>query len=156
LTLPVSTLLVALIALVGNRIIAVLAGLWFRVPTSVLLTLLIAIDLIQIPIYYWLYENGTGVLSRLPSGIGRWFQRDMSTTYMGRWTAHLGGLGVMCVAALPTFGGGMWTATFLAYGLKIRKPAGYAWMILGSVVSYAAIYWVCGTLVAAIRYFYGH
>ncbi len=150
-----AALLVAVIALIGNRIVAVFVGVWLHLPTQLLLPLLISLDLIQIPLYYWLYENSATVLARLPSRVGRWFARDRTSSFMGRWTSSLGGLGVMIVAALPTFGGGIWTATFLAYGLKMRKGIGYAWMTLGSVASYAAIYWICGTLVSAIRYFGG-
>jgi hypothetical protein len=59
----------------------------------------------------------------------------------------------MMVAALPTFGGGMWSATFLAYGLGLKRSSSYVWMILGSALSYATLYWVLDALIRTIHYF---
>jgi uncharacterized membrane protein len=152
-SLPLATLIVALVAIVGNRIFAVLAGLWLRVPGAGLLTLLLVLDVVQIPFYYWLYENGSAALERLPASLRGWFSKDWSGSFLGKWTASLGGLGVMMVAAMPTLGGGMWSATFLAYGLGLRKRFGYLWMMLGSAVSYFSIYWILDTIFTTVRYF---
>ena len=52
--------------------------------------------------------------------------KDWSKSLLGKWAAPLGGFGVMLVAAMPTLGGGMWTATFVAYGLRLERRAAYA------------------------------
>jgi hypothetical protein len=107
----------------------------------------------QIPLFFWLYKNGAGFFKRLPPPWRSFFNTDLSGSRLGRWASPLGGLGIMLVAALPTFGGGMWSAVFIAYGLNLRRRASYIWMTLGSTLSYLSIYWVLATLIGAIRYF---
>jgi len=153
LSLPLATLIAALVAVFSNRIFAVLVGLWFRVPGSLLLGILIGIDIVQIPLYYILYERGSSLIERLPSPLCGWLKRDWSVSGLGRWASHLGGLGVMTVAALPTFGGGIWSAVFIAYHLGLNRAASYVWLILGSLLSYFSLYWVLDTLVMTVRYF---
>jgi uncharacterized membrane protein len=146
--------IVTLLAIFTNRILAVGAGLWFRVPDLLLLTLLLVLDFIQMPFFFRLYEQGSSTLARLPSPLRKYFQRDWSGSYLGKWTAHFGGVGVMLVAAMPTFGGGIWSGTFLAYGLGLKRRASYTWLILGSLFSYLALYWILDTLIRTFRYFW--
>lgn len=145
----------ALTSIISNRIFAVGVGLWLRVPALLMLTLLILLDIVQIPFFYRLYEQGSTLMQRMPSFARKLFDRDWSVTTMGRWASPLGGLGVMMVAAFPTLGGGMWSATFLAYGLGLRRRVGYIWMITGSLLSYLILYWILETIVLAVRYFGG-
>jgi uncharacterized membrane protein len=153
LTLSYAIAAVAAAALFGNRIVAAAVGVWFRVPPAGLLTELILLDVIQIPFFYWLYDNSEWVLAKLPERVARFFKRDPETRAIGRWTARLGHVGVGLLAALPTLGGGMWSAVFLAYGLKLNRRVSYLSLILGSALSYFAIYWIVDTLIAAVRYF---
>ena len=144
--------IVVLVALVGNRLLSILIGLLLHVPALWLLPSLYLLDMIQIPFFYWLYENGSAIAVHLPNPFRKWLSRDWSIGYLGRWAAPLGGFGIMVVAALPAFGGGMWSAVFLAYGLHLRKSWSYVWMALGSLVSYLSIFWVMDTLVRTLRY----
>jgi uncharacterized membrane protein len=152
LSLPVAFLLVALGSILGNRIIAIGLGLWFHLPPGPMLGILILLDLLQIPMYYWLYEHSHQVLARLPSRIGQWFERMLAVRPRAGWTQSLGGFGVMLIAALPSFGGGMWSAIFLAYGLKLRRSASYVWLMLGSFSGYLLVYWVCDTIARTLRF----
>jgi hypothetical protein len=152
LNLPLAVPLVALVSILANRILAVGVGLWFRVPTGLLLGMLITLDVIQIPFFYRLYEHGFSLLDGIPA-LQKIVKRDWSVTTLGKLAMPLGGLGVMLVAALPTFGGGMWSATFLACGLRLGRRAGYAWMIFGSLVSYLSLFWVLDALIRTVRYF---
>lgn len=151
-SLPLATSFVVLASIVSNRILALGLGLWFQVPAVLLLGILFAIDIVQIPFFYRIYEHGSPLFDRVPV-INRLLHKDWSTSAVDRWAAHLGGFGVMLVAALPTFGGGMWSATFLAYGLGLPRRAGYGWMILGSALSYGTLYWVLDALVRTARFF---
>ena len=151
-SLPLATSLTALAAIFTNRILAVGIGLWFGVPAALLLGLLLLLDIAQIPFYYRMYEHGSSLLDKIPmlNGLAR---RDWSQSTLGKWAMPLGGVGVMLVAALPTFGGGIWSSTFLAYGLRLKRRAGYSWIILGSLLSYFTLYWILNTLILTIRYF---
>jgi len=152
LSLTTTILFVLLAAVFGNRILAVMIGLWYKVPVVGLLSMLICVDLIQIPLFYALCEAGHSRAHRLPVFIRSWVDRERPVR---PWVASLGGFGVMILAALPTFGGGMLPAIVVAYGLKIPKRLGYAWLSLGSLTSYATLYLVLGTLIDAIHYFRG-
>jgi uncharacterized membrane protein len=146
-------LAVTVAALIGNRILSVLVGLFLRVPADGLLPLVVALDWIQIPFFYWVYENGSTVVSRLPAPARLWLSKDWTASPLGRWTNSLGGAGVLLVAMLPTFGGGMWSAVFLAYGLRLRRSWSYFLMATGSLISYLCLFWVLDTLVRTVRYF---
>jgi uncharacterized membrane protein len=152
LSLPLAASTVVLVSILANRILAIVIGLWFQVPVTLLLGLLLLIDIIQIPFYYRLYEHGSSLLERVPA-VNKFLRRDWSVSSLGQWAKPLGGFGVMMVAAMPTFGGGMWSATFIAYGLGLKRRAGYAWMILGSALSYFTLYWILDMLVRTCRYF---
>jgi hypothetical protein len=144
---------VVAVSLFGNRIFSLLTGLILRVPATWLLPTVYAVDIIQIPFYYWIYENGAAFLNRLPMRIRGWFSRAANRSPLGKWTNSLGGAGVFAVATLPSFGGGIWSAVFLAYGLRLKRSLSYLLIGAGSLVSYLVLYWVLDTLVRAVRYF---
>ena len=144
---------VILVALVGNRIFSLLAGLILRVPASILLPTVLIVDLLQIPMFYWLYEHGSVLITKLPPSMQAWFEKGKGSNPLGRWTSSIGGFGVFIMAALPTFGGGMWSAVFLAYSLNLKRTWSYLIISLGSLVSYLSLYWVLDTLVRTVRYF---
>ena len=58
------------------------------------------------------------------------------------------------IAALPTFGGGIWSSTFIAYGLGFKKRTGFALITLGSILSYFTLYGIMDTLLRTYRYFF--
>jgi uncharacterized membrane protein len=152
LNLPLAVCLVVLAATITNRIIAMGIGLWFQVPAGLLFLMLLFIDVIQIPFFYRIYEHGSTLLDDVPLLRGLTRRGGMASS-LSKWARHLGGIGVMLVAALPSFGGGMWSATFLAYGMGLKRRDGYAWLILGSALSYGILYFVLDTLIRTARYF---
>lgn len=151
-SLPLATAAVALVSILANRILAVGLGLWLHIPAALMLCLLISLDIVQIPFFYRLSEHGFSFLDGIPAA-KNFFNRDWSSTRLARWMMPLGGPGVMLVSAMPTFGGGIWLASFFACALRMDRRAGYAWIILGSVLSYGALYWILTTLVQTVRYF---
>ena len=122
-------------------------------PPIGLLAMLIALDIVQIPMFYWLYENSHKVLTKLPARVARFFEKSHTPAALSRWTSSLGGFGVMVLAAMPTLGGGMWSGIFLAYGMQLDRRISYAWLTLGSAVSYLALYWITDGVISTIRYF---
>ena len=152
--LSLNLLLVTLLLIFTNRIFAVAAGLWLRIPDVLLLGVLLFLDVIQIPFFFRLYEHGFSFLGRMPGSLQRLFKHDWSGSYLNKWAAHLGGFGVMLVAAMPTLGGGIWSGTFLAYGLRLQRRTSYAYLISGTVFSYMALYWIFDTLIRTFRYFW--
>jgi uncharacterized membrane protein len=151
-SLQLALVLVVLISMVGNRVLSLAAGLVLRVPTVVLLPVVYVMDLVQIPLFYWLYERGTSLFDRLPARLRDWFgAKESNAPKVQGWMSRLGGLGVFVVASLPSFGGGMWSAVFLAYGLKLRKTVSYALMATGSLFGYLGLYWVLENISKTLR-----
>jgi hypothetical protein len=144
---------VVAVSIVGNRIFSILAGLILRIPPIELISTLYVVDLVQIPFFYWLYENSATVLARLPEPLRRWYSKDWSITVLGRWTHSLGSAGVFLVAAMPMLGGGMWSSVFLAYGLRLRKSWSYGLIASASLMSYLTLFYILDTLVRTVRYF---
>jgi hypothetical protein len=126
-------------ALIGNRIMALLVGFWLKVPAVWLLFVLITIDAAQIPFYYWLYSQGAKGVERLPKLLHRFF-RTVSDTALFRWLSMSGKWRVMMISALPAFGGGIWTATLVAYNTGLPRRSGALWMVVGSAVSYVLLW----------------
>jgi len=152
LSLPLAAAIVALASLVANRILAVAAGIWLHVPPVLLLGMLLAMDAIQIPFFYGLCDHGYAFLDAIP-GVKKFLQQDWSDTRLARWTMPLGGPGVMLVSAMPTFGGGIWLAVFFAFALQLDRRASYAWILMGSILSYAGLFWVLDVLIRTFRFF---
>ena len=140
------------VSVLGNRLFSLLAGLVLKIPPTMLLPTLYAVDVVQIPFYYWVYESGSTLVNYFPARLRSWFGTG-SRSAAGRWTASLGGLGVFVVATLPTFGGGMWSAVFLAYGLRLRKTWSYLLLASGSLLSYICLYWILSSVIQTVRYF---
>src|SRR5262249_565795 len=126
-------------------------GVWLRVPTAWLLGLVYPMDLVQIPLFFWLYEHGSRFIDKLPFRMPEWLKRRADRP--SGWLASLGGFGIMCLAALPTFGGGMWSAIYLAHRLRLSKGQSTFWLAAGSFLSFAGLYWIISALASAIRYF---
>jgi uncharacterized membrane protein len=139
LNLTLATLAVISSALIGNRIVALLVGFWLKVPTVWLLFVLITIDAAQIPFYYWLYGQGAKGLDRLPKILHRFFN-TVSDTAVVRWLSASGKWRVMIISALPAFGGGIWTATLVAYNAGLSRRSGTLSMLAGSVMSYLLLW----------------
>jgi hypothetical protein len=140
LTVALATFAVISSAIIGNRILALLVGFCLKVPSALLLSVLVAMDAIQIPLYYWLYRQGAKGIDRLPERLRGFFRHDWSGTAVGGWFLNGKPWRVMAVAALPAFGGGIWTATLMAYNLKLSRRAGAAWMMAGSALSYFVLW----------------
>jgi len=139
-------------AVLGNRMLALMAGFWLKVPTFILLGVLLALDAVQIPMYYWLYGKGERLLRRLPARFQKSMDKDWSATPFGRWVLSVRGVGVMVIAALPTFGGGMWTAALLSYSSGLSRRTGAVWMMMGSLLSYATLWWIGVGLISAAKH----
>jgi uncharacterized membrane protein len=139
LSLTLATLAVVSSALIGNRIVALLVGFWLKLPTAWLLFVLIMIDAVQIPFYYWLYSQGAKELERLPKLMHRFFHK-VSQTPLARWLYTSGKWRVMLISALPAFGGGIWTATLVAYNTGLPRRSGALWVLMGSALSYLLLW----------------
>jgi uncharacterized membrane protein len=119
-----------------SRAVSIPAALALHLRISIVFLAVFGLDLLQIPLFFRLYEKGVPkipllnvLMKRLPT------KEHFENSKLGKLAQSLGGIGVMLVAALPTFGGGMWTAVLFAHILKLNRKQSYILLAIGSFVS---------------------
>lgn len=123
-----------------HRLVALPALLAIRFSKATAFFIVFGIDVIQIPIFFYLYRRAEDALRR-----GRPVRRLQPTrerierTPFGRFALSIGEMGVVFLSALPLYGGGMWSAVLLAYLLRMPRPRAVAYCLLGSFVGCWAI-----------------
>ena len=120
---------------VGSRIVFVPAGMALGIGKYVILVIVFFLDLIQIPFYFYIYEKGaskikflSAILEKLPK------KEDMERSGLLKFAKSLGSFGVVFVAAMPAFGGGMWTAVFISFLLGIERKKSIILLAIGSLI----------------------
>lgn len=103
----------------------------------------LAIDLVQIPIFYFIYETTTHLIrplaklrARLVASEGR-----LESSRFVRMVRAFGNIGVMVVTAWPFGLGGMWSGVLLAHAFRLNRRAGYVLLSIGSIVGCALFVW---------------
>ena len=120
---------------VGGRPVAILTASLFRLNLLLFFPLVIFMDTVQIPCFYYLYEH-TFTSARLQRLSG-YFQRKGKVAKERRFFQRLqafGHVGVLLLTMLPMKGGGMWSGVFLAHIIGVPKKKSYALLMSGSVL----------------------
>lgn len=117
----------------GSRVLFIPAGITMGIGKYVIFCLVFCLDMLQIPLYFYLYEKGTSrirflnfLYSRMPT------KQKLESSRLMRFAESLGSFGVVLVAAMPAFGGGMWTSVLMAYLLGIERKRSILLLALGS------------------------
>ncbi|OIO02817.1 hypothetical protein COY52_11930 [Candidatus Desantisbacteria bacterium CG_4_10_14_0_8_um_filter_48_22] len=128
-------LLFFLLYVVGSRILFIPAGISLGMGKYVVLSVVFIFDILQIPLYFYIYDKGTSrikflsfLYSKMPS------KERMLNSPLLKFAERLGAFGVVFVAAMPAFGGGMWTSILMAYFLKIDRRKSVLLLALGSLI----------------------
>ncbi|MCU0578584.1 MAG: small multi-drug export protein [Desulfobacterota bacterium] len=119
--------------ILGGRPAALLSAQWLGQDLFFFLPLVVALDTLQIPLFYRVYEGMIRFpgLARLKTRLEK--RRDgarLSRSWQF-WSAWKGG-GVFLITALPVKGGGMWSGVLMAFSLQIPKQVSYPLLIGGS------------------------
>ena len=121
--------------ILGSRIIFIPAGMAMGIGKHAILAIVFALDLVQIPIFYYIYEKGTEKIkilnflySKLPT------KESVNSSGLMKFAKSLGGFGIVLIAAMPAFGGGMWTSVLVAHLLKLEKKLSIFLLALGSLL----------------------
>ena len=120
---------------VGGRPVAILTAIFFRLNLLFFFPLVIFMDILQVPCFYYLYEH-TFTSERLQKLSG-YFQRKGEVAKDRRFFQRfrtLGNVGVVGLTMLPVKGGGMWSAVFLAHLTGMPKKTSYPLLIAGSLL----------------------
>ncbi|MDI6782830.1 MAG: small multi-drug export protein [bacterium] len=119
-----------------SRAVSIPAALALHIPTIIVFLAIFGLDLLQIPLFFRLYEKGFTkipslniLMKRLPT------EEKFEKSKLRKFAQSLGGTGVLFIAATPTFGGGMWTAVLFAHFLKLSRKQSYILLAAGSFIS---------------------
>ena len=119
----------------GGRPVAILTASLFRLNLLLFFPLVIFMDTVQIPCFYYLYEH-TFTSARLQRLSG-YFQRKGKVAKERRFFQRLqafGHVGVLLLTMLPMKGGGMWSGVFLAHIIGVPKKKSYTLLMSGSIL----------------------
>jgi uncharacterized membrane protein len=120
---------------VGGRPVAILTASLFRLNLLLFFPLVIFMDTVQVPCFYYLYEH-TFTSARLQRLSG-YFQRKGKVAKERRVFQRLqayGHVGVLLLTMLPMKGGGMWSGVFLAHIIGVPKKKSYTLLMSGSIL----------------------
>jgi uncharacterized membrane protein len=120
---------------VGGRPVAILTASLFRLNLLLFFPLVIFMDTVQVPCFYYLYEH-TFTSARLQRLSG-YFQRKGKVAKERRFFQRLqafGHVGILLLTMLPMKGGGMWSGVFLAHIIGVPKKKSYTLLMSGSIL----------------------
>ncbi|MFH1259269.1 MAG: small multi-drug export protein [Elusimicrobiota bacterium] len=128
-------LALAVIHTLFSRLVSIPTGMLMFGDWSVVVVLVFLMDLVQIPLLYYLYEQHKkiGFLARfLEKLYSKLEQLQKKTLFQKSLRFHE--WGVILLTAMPTFGGGMWSGVLLTHLLKINRQKSYFLVSLGSIL----------------------
>ncbi|MBE9534780.1 MAG: small multi-drug export protein [Proteobacteria bacterium] len=120
---------------VGGRPVAILTASLFRLNLLLFFPLVVFMDTVQVPCFYYLYEH-TFTSARLQRLSG-YFQRKGKVAKERRFFQRLqafGDAGILMLTMLPMKGGGMWSGVFLAHIIGVPKKKSYTLLMSGSIL----------------------
>lgn len=120
---------------VGGRPVAILTASLFRLNLLLFFPLVVFMDTVQVPCFYYLYEH-TFTSARLQRLSG-YFQRKGKVAKERRFFQKLqafGDAGILMLTMLPMKGGGMWSGVFLAHIIGVPKKKSYTLLMSGSIL----------------------
>lgn len=128
-------LIFSFLYIVGSRVVFIPAGMALGIGKYVVLVIVFLLDILQIPFYFFIYEKGAtkikflaALYSKLPT------KEQMERSGLLKFARSLGSFGVVLTAAMPAFGGGMWTAVLISYLLNIDRKKSIILLAIGSLI----------------------
>lgn len=132
---PVSYGLFLLLYIFGSRIVFIPAGMALGMGKYVILFTVFLLDVLQIPLYFYIYEKGTSKIKFLSYLFSKLPSKEKVENYRFlKFARSLGGFGVVLVAAMPSFGGGMWSSVLLSFLLGLDRKKSILLLALGSLL----------------------
>lgn len=119
---------------VSNRLVAIPGGIYLGLPSFAVATATFALDVAQIAIYDWIFHHGGRMLRAM-----RGLHATEEKISHAHWLTKYGHAGVGILSAIPTFGGGIWSAVLLARHFRMKPAEKYAWIAAGSFAGVLAV-----------------
>ena len=119
-----------------SRILSIPVALAFKFPRFIVFLMVFILDVLQIPMFYHIYDKGiphVPLLGRLLDMLPT--KEKVENSALGKKAQQFGSLGLIIISAIPTFGGGIWSAVLIAHMLRLRYSRSFIYIAIGSLVS---------------------
>lgn len=140
--------------IVGGRPVAVLSAHFLGYKASFVLPVVVLLDTLQIPMFYFLYGtlSNSALLQKLHERTLH-KEKRLHGSKLFRWLQVMGAPGVVTITMLPLKGCGMWSGVLLSKILRFPKPTGYGLLILGSIFGCAFLLGLAEFILKLFNYF---
>lgn len=120
--------------LLFSRAVSMPVGIALGINRYFVFGLVFGLDLLQIPLFYYIFRYGTERIrwlsflnNKLPT------QEKINKSFLGRIMQSLGNAGIIIIAFLPSFGG-MASAVFIAFTLRLNYRRSLIYLAVGSLL----------------------
>jgi uncharacterized membrane protein len=129
--------------ILGGRPVALLSAQFLGVRIAFLLPVVVMLDTLQIPFFYYLYDTiyKGSFMRRLHERTAKKEER-LRKSRLFRWIQLMGTPGVVAITMLPLKGCGMWSGVLLTTLLRLPKKISYSLLIVGSILGCILIFGV--------------
>ncbi|MFA6428538.1 MAG: small multi-drug export protein [Candidatus Buchananbacteria bacterium] len=149
----VTSLFVFLLVYVfGSNLVSIPTGLALGLNQFLVIGLVIGLDFLQIPLFFFLFEQGQSrfklvkiLFNILPNS------ETVQGSFLKNIIEHGGQVSVMLVTAMPTFGGGIWTGVLVSHMLKLDRSRSVFFILVGAVINATAVWIGSATIWLVIK-----
>jgi uncharacterized membrane protein len=129
--------------ILGGRPVAILSAQFLGFRITFLLPVVIMLDTLQIPLFYYLYGTiSQGLFLRKLFERTTRKEKRLQKSKLFRWVSLMGTPGVVAITMLPLKGCGMWSGVLLSKLLGLPKQISYPLLIAGSILGCILIFGV--------------
>ncbi len=129
--------------ILGGRPVAILSAQFLGFKISFLLPVVVMLDTLQIPLFYYLFGTiSQGLFIRKLHERSIKKEKRLHKSRFFRWIQLMGTPGVVAITMLPLKGCGMWSGVLLSKLLGLPKQIIYPLLIAGSILGCILIFGV--------------
>jgi len=119
----------------GGRPVAVLSAQFLGFRIHLLLPVVVMLDTLQIPLFYYLFDTiSKGLFMRKLYERTTKKEEGLRKSRFFHWIRLMGTPGVVAITMLPVKGCGMWSGVLLSKILRLPKQISYPLLIVGSIL----------------------
>jgi uncharacterized membrane protein len=129
--------------ILGGRPVAILSAQFLGFKISFLLPVVVMLDTLQIPLFYYLFGTiSQGLFIRKLHERSIKKEKRLHKSRFFRWIQLMGTPGVVAITMLPLKGCGMWSGVLLSKLLGLPKQIIYPLLIAGSILGCILVFGV--------------
>ncbi|MFH1248723.1 MAG: small multi-drug export protein [archaeon] len=140
--------------ILGGRKMGIPYGIAATSNPLIIIILSLCLDLLQIPIFYFIYSQEKIRLSKNIHVHAKKEKKDIKDSKAWKWARRLGASGVFLLSTMPSFGGGIWSSVLLAFTLKLNKKVSYFLILSGSLLGISVLAFFSSAVIELLKIFW--